>query len=107
MTKRNKHGAGLLPGLLPVLAAAAVLPLFFAALGELDAGRKAEELHRLDRVLRRGCAAFYAEEGVYPPDLAALEERYAIRIDDQRFSVFYTVPAENLMPDITVLERLP
>ena len=48
--------------------------------------------------------ACYAEQGVYPPDLDYLTEHYGVQIDDARFTVRYDAFAENLMPDITVLE---
>ena len=47
----------------------------------------------------------YAAEGVYPPDLAYLEEHYGVQIDEERFTVSYVVFGSNLMPDITVLEQ--
>jgi len=49
--------------------------------------------------------ACYATEGFYPPDIAYLEEHYGIQIDKSRYVVKYTAIAENLMPDITVLEK--
>ena len=51
------------------------------------------------------CVACYAAEGVYPPDLAYLEEHYGVQIDEERFTVSYVVFGSNLMPDITVLEQ--
>ena len=92
--------------LLPA-AAAAVLVFFAAALSSLDSGRDAENLQQLEQALRRGCVACYASEGVYPPTLEYLEERYGVQIDGERYTVYYNVFAENLMPDITVLEKEP
>ena len=82
--------------------------LFFAnALNRLDSGREAENLEQLEEALRRGCVVCYATEGVYPPDLNYLEERYGIQIDRERYFVHYDVFAENLMPDIKVMENEP
>jgi hypothetical protein len=47
----------------------------------------------------------YALEGQYPPDIAYLQEQYGLQIDMDRYMVHYEVFAENIMPDITVLER--
>ena len=49
--------------------------------------------------------ACYAAEGFYPPNLDYLEEHYGVQIDKRHFVVHYTAIAENLMPDITVLEK--
>lgn len=57
--------------------------------------------------LRRSCAACYAAEGIYPPDLAYLTSHYGIQIDERLYAVDYRPIAENLMPDITVLEIEP
>lgn len=92
--------------LLPA-AAAAVLLCFFTALSNLEAGRDREGRLQLEEALRRAAVTCYAAEGIYPPDLAYLEEHYGVQIDEQRFAVDYTVFGSNLMPDITVLEREP
>ena len=106
--RRKKTGlGGLLRGVLLPAAAAAVLVFFAAALSSLDSGRDAENLQQLEQALRRGCVACYASEGVYPPTLEYLEERYGVQIDGERYTVYYNVFAENLMPDITVLEKEP
>lgn len=92
--------------LLPLIVVLVLLG-FSTALTSLDAGRNEEDKRQLERAIRRGCLACYAAEGVYPPDLEHLRERYGIQIDDTRYEVMYSAFAENLMPDITVLERVP
>ena len=59
------------------------------------------------KALRRGCVACYAAEGVYPPNLDYLKEHYGVQVDDARYVVIYSVFADNLMPDITVLVNEP
>lgn len=88
-----------------VFAVVCVLVFFLAALGNLDVGQQEEGKMQLDRALRRAAVACYAAEGIYPPSLEYMEEYYGIQIDHSRYLVVYDVFAENLMPDITVLER--
>lgn len=90
--------------LVPIIIVAAML-IFFTAIGNLSSGRSAEGLEQLDTSIRRACASCYASEGFYPPSLNYLKEHYGIQIDESRYNVFYDVFAENLMPDITVLEK--
>ena len=105
MRKRKNPWLGMLRGLpLPAIAAA-VLVMFAAALDSLSDGRDAEDLRQLEEALRRSCAACYAAEGVYPPNLEYLEDHYGIRVDEERYAVFYSAFAENLMPEITVVVR--
>ena len=90
--------------LLPVIAAAALL-CFATAVNSLDSGRAEEDLRQLEETVRRSCVACYAAEGVYPPSLDYLKEHYGLQIDEERYTVKYSAFAENLMPDITVLEK--
>jgi len=87
--------------LLLVLAAAAV---FLLGLSRVDAGQGEQGRRRLEESLRRAAVTCYATEGIYPPTLSYLEEHYGIQVDETRYAVFYEIFAENLMPDITVVE---
>ena len=84
--------------------ALAVLALL-AAVGNLSGGDGAEGRARLDEAVRRGAVTCYAAEGVYPPTLEYLQEHYGVQVDETKYTVFYEVFAENLMPDITVIEN--
>lgn len=102
--KRERKGWGLLKGLtLPVIVLAILLG-FATAVSGLDRDSKAESKHQLEQAIRRGCVACYAAEGVYPPNLDYLKEHYGLQIDEEAYVVYYDIFAENLMPDITVLE---
>lgn len=68
-------------------------------------GNREEEKLQLEEAIRRGVINCYAAEGAYPPDFAYIKEKYGIVVDESRYLVVYDVFAENLMPDITVLER--
>ena len=107
MKKKRNGLLSLLRGLLlPVVVIAALL-WFAAAVDGLDTGRAEEDLRQLEETLRRGCVACYAAEGAYPTSLDYLKERYGVQIDEERYTVYYSAFAENLMPDITVLENEP
>ena len=105
-TRRAPFHAALRAILLP-LAVLAVLLCFFTGLSNLDEGRKLEGKEQLELSLRRAAVACYAAEGIYPPDVAYLEEHYGVQINDDLYTVKYEVIASNLMPDITVLENQP
>lgn len=82
-----------------------ILFWFFTSLGHLGNGHAQEGRQQLETALRRAAVACYASEGIYPPTLAYLTEHYGIQIDQTRYSVFYEIFAENLMPQITVLVK--
>lgn len=91
-------------GFLWVIAAVLVLLCFLGAVERVEDSRRAEGREQLEETLRRTAAACYAAEGVYPPDLAYMEEHYGVRVGGE-YVVIYEPVASNLMPDITVLER--
>lgn len=95
----------MLQGLLLPCAAVVILLAFTSALGNLESGREGEDIRQLQEALQKGCVSCYAAEGIYPPDLEYLKEHYGIQIDEERYTVYYNRFAQNLMPDVTVLEN--
>ena len=92
----------------PIWATAIILVLaagiwFLTATGNLGDGQKEAGRQQLETALRRAAVACYAAEGIYPPTVQYLTDHYGIQIDREKYHVFYEVFAENLMPDITVL----
>lgn len=92
------------PALVLILAAAIC---FSIALSRLEQGREAQGKQQLEEVLRRTAVACYAAEGFYPPSVSYMQEHYGLQFDEGSYAVHYEVFASNLMPDITVLEKLP
>lgn len=85
--------------------AVCIVAFFLVALQNLESGHKREGKEQLEAAIRRSAVACYAAEGIYPPDIEYLVEHYGIQIDSEKYVVMYEVFAENLMPDITVLEK--
>ena len=94
---------GICGKILTVLAVFAAVFLLAAAMHRLDAGRETTGREQLEDTIRRAVVACYAAEGFYPPSLDYLRQHYGLQIDETRYSVFYEVFGENLMPEITVL----
>ena len=92
-------------GLLAAVLAVVVLLCFTTALSNLTKGSGTQGREQLETALRRSAVACYAAEGIYPDSVDYLKEHYGIQIDEERYTVIYTVFASNLMPDITVLEN--
>lgn len=99
---RKKRSLRWLP---KVLAIGLVLIVFLFGLSRLDRGSSDLQRQQLEDSIRRSCVACYATEGVYPPDVAYLEDHYGLQIDRTRYTVFYEIFAENLMPEITVVSN--
>lgn len=100
ISKRTLLIAIFLPALVVV-----VLCFFMTGITNISAGHAQEDKTRLEEALRRSAVACYAAEGIYPPTVEYMVEHYGIQIDENRFAVSYNITAQNLMPDITVLEK--
>lgn len=87
-----------------LMAVLLILGAFLFGVDHLTEGQREEGRTQLEEAIRRTAAACYAAEGVYPPDLAYMQQHYGIRYDESHYAVIYEVAASNLMPDITVLE---
>ena len=86
---------------------ALVLLGFLAALSRLETGRSDQGRQQLEKALRHTAVSCFASEGVYPPSVKYMEERYGLQYDKKKYTVHYEVFASKLMPDITVLEVSP
>ena len=66
---------------------------------------RAEKRNMAEETLRRAVVSCYALEGRYPPDIDYLRRHYGVQIRETDYIVHYEIFAENIMPEITVLER--
>lgn len=80
--------------------------IFLFGLSRLNNGSTEAHRRQLEESIRRACVVCYSTEGVYPPSIAYLEQHYGIRTDPARYTIFYDIFAENLMPDITVVSKV-
>jgi len=83
-----------------VLLAAVVL----TGTSNLDKGNAANASARLEAAIRNAIAAEYAVTGAYPESLDAILSTYGIKPDGKRFKIFYEPVAENLPPELTILD---
>lgn len=86
------------------LLAAAVAALFWWAVSGVGQTAKQEGARQLEDALRQAAVACYAAEGIYPPNVDYLCRHYGVLVDTDRYTVVYDSFADNLMPDILVLE---
>jgi hypothetical protein len=103
--KRKRQTEFRLAYLLGPAAVLVVLLCFLSGLADLKTSRSDDERKQLEEAVRRAAVACYAAEGVYPPNLAYLQEHYGIQIDETRYTVSYIIFGSNMMPDITVLDN--
>lgn len=88
-----------------ILVMALAIFCLYKGVRKMEYGQQAESVKQLDSSIRKAVLTCYAAEGVYPPTVEYLKQNYGIQIDEERFTVFYEVHGDNLMPEITVLEK--
>ena len=82
-----------------------ILSACFFGLDQISAETTEEEMASLESAIHRSVAHCYATEGFYPESLEYLKKEYGIRYDSNKFFVDYQIWGENMMPDITIIQK--
>lgn len=90
--------------IVPLLIFAAFLIFFFVGVGNVSSVVTEESRDILQDAVVRATVQCYAIEGMYPPNIGYLEENYGLTYDHDRFIVHYEAFADNILPDITVID---
>ena len=90
--------------LVPVCMLLAAFLLLCEA-GNVSRQQQAESLKQMQDTISRAVLNCYAIEGCYPESIDYVEKHYGLQIDHERYDVFYEIFAQNLMPEITVVEK--
>ena len=90
--------------MMPVLMLAAVYILLVSA-GRVSERQQAESLKQMEDTIYKAVLNCYAIEGRYPATIDYVEQHYGLQIDHDRYDVFYEIFADNVMPEITVIEK--
>ena len=92
--------------LVSVAVFGAVIGVFLQGILSMSDRMEREGAETLRSAVARASVQCYAIEGRYPPSVAYLEENYGVKIDRERFDVFYEGFASNIIPSITVNFRV-
>lgn len=103
MKKEYTDGMFIMGCVLSLLVFGAVISLFLHGADAFAERAKQEGAETLRTAITWACVQCYAIEGRYPPNVQYLETEYGIQIDEERYDVFYSGFASNVMPDITVV----
>lgn len=104
-TKRHK---GTLSSLLPtILLFTMVIALFIMGTGSLSKGSTKRQKESLTDALSRDIIYCYATTGHYPESLEDIKNDYGLYYNEELFYVDYQVRAQNIIPDVTIIELDP
>lgn len=82
-----------------------VIGIFLYGIATVSSGTAEDERRILDEAIHKDIVHCYAVEGMYPPNLAYMEEHYGLTYDHDKFLVDYEPIASNIMPSVTIIER--
>ena len=99
--KEKKSITSYFPAILLIFVLVAV-SAFASSMTQTNA---TQEKEILEKAIDRSITQCYALEGVYPDNLAYLEQEYGLTYNKEHFFVDYQYIGSNLRPDITIIER--
>ena len=82
-----------------------LLGIFYSQKGNTDRDMDEESLLSVKSAIQRSALQCYVVEGVYPPDLAYLQDNYGLQVNTDDFYIVYDAFAENLPPDVLVSRK--
>ena len=99
--RKNKRIGIIAAVCLCVIALAAAVFVFSGSRGDLDE----ETVAAIRDAVRQSALQCYVVEGVYPPDLAYLQDHYGLQVNTDQYYVVYEAFASNVPPTITVIQK--
>ena len=98
----KKKRGWILPAALLVLL---ILLLVYAVAGGSGRDLSEESAAAIQAAVKRSALQCYVVEGIYPPNLAYLEDNYGLQINTEDFYVTYDAFASNLPPTVKVTAK--
>ncbi len=72
------------------------------SIDKTDYKKEEEQLNSLKDAVTRSAVQCYAIEGFYPPNINYLVENYGLSVNEEKYVIYYSVFASNIMPEIEV-----
>lgn len=72
------------------------------SIDKTDYKKEEEQLNSLKDAVTRSAVQCYAIEGFYPPNINYLVEDYGLSVNEEKYVIYYSVFASNIMPEIEV-----
>ena len=78
---------------------------FYYSIENVQAASEEERFDILADAIVRSAVQCYAIEGFYPAELNYLEDNYYLRIDHDKYNIYYECFSSNIMPEFDVYEK--
>lgn len=91
--------------IVPVIIAAAVVVMIIFLIRGSGRDISEEGAAAIQAAVRRSALQCYVVEGIYPPDLAYLEDNYGLQVNTEDYYVTYEAFSSNLPPTVRVMHK--
>ena len=95
--------ASLISSIAPIIFTLATIIIILIGLRQAERSAREEGFRLLEEAITRAAVHNYAITGRFPESLSYISEKYKLYIDTTRFVVHYEVFAENILPDIILM----
>jgi flagellar basal body-associated protein FliL len=105
MITAKKHKSSNIAIIITIAVFAALIVFTTIMLNNAAATSSEEALKAVHDNIIRAVISCYAYEGFYPDSIDYLRDNYNLKIDSNKYLIFYDKIADNLMPNIIVTPR--
>ena len=88
-----------------ILLFTVIAVMMINSLGKAADKRKEQALQSASDSIRRAIVTCYAIEGGFPESYEYIRDNYGVYINEDDYTVFYTVFASNIPPNFKVVEK--
>ena len=90
---------------IPLITFLCILAILLFGINNMNALSDEQERKLTHAALKKAIIQCYANEGFYPAELGYLEDNYYLRIDHDKYYVYYECFSSNIMPEFDVFEK--
>ncbi|MDD6807074.1 MAG: hypothetical protein PUD72_01310 [Oscillospiraceae bacterium] len=81
-----------------------IFGMFIGGVKSAENSAETEGRRILEENLNKAIVSCYSLEGAYPQNIDYLKENYGFIYDEEKYAINYIAFADNIMPDITIIE---
>ena len=90
---------------IPMITFLCILSILIFSIQKLNDLSDQQELELTQTALKKAIVQCYAIEGFYPAELSYLEEQDYLKVDHDKYNIYYECFSSNIMPEFEVYEK--
>lgn len=102
---KTRYSWGLNNLIMPLVLFGLVFAVVAIGLSRASRGVTDKGVQVAEEAIRRAVVSCYAIEGSYPESYEYIRDNYGVAINEDKYTIHYSVFASNIMPEITVIAK--